>query len=81
GLGFVVRYGFPNHILLPAFFGVAVAVGYAWLADFSLPTIRATAVCVVYVMLKLFLVHWSPWRVLLLAVALQLFWEPFATLS
>ncbi|MGR5243944.1 DNA internalization-related competence protein ComEC/Rec2 [Vibrio sp. PNB23_22_6] len=81
GLGFVVRYGFPNHILLPAFFGVAVAVGYAWLADFSLPTSRATAVCVVYVMLKLFLVHWSPWRVLLLAVALQLFWEPFATLS
>lgn len=81
GVGFVVRYGSPNNVLLPAFFGVAAAVGYAWLADFSLPTTRATAVCVIYVMLKLFLVHWSPWRVLLLAVALQLVWEPFATLS
>ncbi|MGU3843408.1 ComEC/Rec2 family competence protein, partial [Vibrio diabolicus] len=39
------------------------------------------SVCVIYVVLKYTLVHWASWRVLLLAVALQLLVQPFASYS
>ncbi|MGR5235397.1 DNA internalization-related competence protein ComEC/Rec2 [Vibrio alfacsensis] len=81
GVGFVLRYGLPRFYLLPPCIGLLTAIAYAWLADFSLPTTRAVSVCAIYVVLKFSLVYWSAWRVLLLAVALQLFIEPFASLS
>ncbi|MCQ8200633.1 ComEC/Rec2 family competence protein, partial [Vibrio parahaemolyticus] len=61
--------------------GLAFAIVYAWLADFSMPTTRDVSVCIIYIALKYWLDHWSPWRVLLLALALQLFFQPIATFS
>ncbi|MDW2083524.1 ComEC/Rec2 family competence protein, partial [Vibrio sp. 1640] len=80
-LGGLIRLATPRHWFLPSVSGLAFAIVYAWLADFSLPTTRAVSVCIIYIALKYWLVHWSPWRVLLLAVALQLFFQPFASFS
>ncbi|MCC4224387.1 DNA internalization-related competence protein ComEC/Rec2 [Vibrio campbellii] len=80
-LGFVIRLLFPKFVHLPSAVGLLAALVYAWLADFSLPTTRAFSVCVIYLVLKAALVHWSPWRVLLLAVSIQLFIEPFASFT
>ncbi|PFG45877.1 competence protein ComEC [Vibrio sp. ES.051] len=80
-VGNAVRYVVPRYQLLPSLSGLLFAISYAWLADFSLPTTRAVSVCIIYVALKYTLVHWTPWRVLLLAVALQLFVQPFASYS
>ncbi|WP_221071264.1 DNA internalization-related competence protein ComEC/Rec2 [Vibrio alfacsensis] len=80
-IGVCARYMASNLLYLPAVIGLIAAFSYAWLADFSLPTTRAFSVCAIYVMLKYFLVHWSAWRVLLLAVAIQLSMSPFAFFS
>ncbi|HHX8491595.1 TPA: DNA internalization-related competence protein ComEC/Rec2 [Vibrio diabolicus] len=80
-VGGAIRYTLPQYQLLPSLCGLMFAVAYAWLADFSLPTTRAVSVCVIYVVLKYTLVHWASWRVLLLAVALQLLVQPFASYS
>ncbi|MGP8308219.1 DNA internalization-related competence protein ComEC/Rec2 [Vibrio sp. YIC-376] len=80
-LGRVVRIVFPGYPFIPSIFGLAVALAYAWLADFTLPTTRAVSVCVIYAALKYTLVHWSAWRVVMLAVAIQLFVRPFASFS
>ncbi|NVC95615.1 DNA internalization-related competence protein ComEC/Rec2 [Vibrio natriegens] len=80
-LGVSVRSVIPRYQVLPSITGLIVALCYAWLADFSLPTTRAVSVCVIYIVLKYGLVHWSTWRVLLLAVAFQLFIQPFASFS
>ncbi|EHE7893689.1 DNA internalization-related competence protein ComEC/Rec2 [Vibrio parahaemolyticus] len=80
-LGGLIRLAMPRYWFLPSVSGLAFAIVYAWLADFSLPTTRAVSVCIIYLALKYWLVHWSPWRVLLLAVALQLFFQPFASFS
>lgn len=80
-LGRAVRAAFPGSQFIPSMIGLAVALTYAWLADFSLPTTRAVSVCVIYVALKYALVHWSAWRVVLLAVAIQLLVQPFASFS
>ncbi|MDW2288283.1 ComEC/Rec2 family competence protein, partial [Vibrio sp. 1562] len=80
-LGGLIRLAMPRYWFLPSVSGLAFAIVYAWLADFSLPTTRAVSVCIIYIALKYWLVHWSPWRVLLLAVALQLFFQPFASFS
>ncbi|UYI48066.1 DNA internalization-related competence protein ComEC/Rec2 [Vibrio natriegens] len=80
-LGVSVRSVIPRYQVLPAITGLTVALCYAWLADFSLPTTRAVSVCVIYIVLKYGLVHWSTWRVLLLAVAFQLLIQPFASFS
>ncbi|MEF1310387.1 DNA internalization-related competence protein ComEC/Rec2 [Vibrio mytili] len=80
-VGSAIRYVIPRYHFLPSMSGLVAAVAYAWLADFSLPTIRAVSVCMLYVLLKFSLVHWSPWRVVLLAVSLHLLFEPFASYS
>ncbi|MBR9875884.1 MAG: DNA internalization-related competence protein ComEC/Rec2 [Vibrionaceae bacterium] len=80
-LGVSVRSVIPRYQVVPSITGLTVALCYAWLADFSLPTTRAASVCVIYIVLNYFLVHWSTWRVLLLAVAFQLLIQPFASFS
>ncbi|WP_162889665.1 DNA internalization-related competence protein ComEC/Rec2 [Vibrio sp. dhg] len=80
-LGVSVRSVLPRYQVVPSITGLTVALCYAWLADFSLPTTRAVSVCVIYIVLKYGLVHWSTWRVLLLAVAFQLLIQPFASFS
>ncbi len=80
-LGTGVRTIFPRWVFVPSITGLSVALAYAWLADFSLPTVRAMLVCVIYVLLKQALVHWDAWRVVLLAVAIQLLVQPFASFS
>ncbi|EDP59062.1 DNA internalization-related competence protein ComEC/Rec2 [Vibrio sp. AND4] len=80
-LGFVIRLCLPKYIYLPFVIGLLSALIYAWLADFSLPTTRAFSVCVIYLVHKSARVYWSPWQVLLLAVSIQLFIEPFASFT
>ncbi len=80
-IGVCVRLAFPRFEFMPSIFGLAFALSYAWMADFSLPTIRAISVCVIYILLKHTLVHWNAWRVVLLAVAIQLLIQPFASFS
>ncbi|MDV6250595.1 DNA internalization-related competence protein ComEC/Rec2 [Vibrio sp. EA2] len=80
-LGVSIRSALPRYQMMPSITGLAVALCYAWLADFSLPTTRAATVCVIYVVLKTSLVYWSTWRVLLLAIAFQLLIQPFASFS
>ncbi len=80
-LGNFVRIILPRFSLIPSIVGLTVAFSYAWMADFSLPTIRAFSVCVIYVLLKHTLIHWNAWRVVLLAMAFQLFVQPFASYS
>ncbi|HDM8212118.1 TPA: DNA internalization-related competence protein ComEC/Rec2 [Vibrio harveyi] len=79
--GVVVRYALPKFVFLPSLLGLATAFLYSWLADFSLPTTRAFSVCLIYLLLKSALIYWSAWRVLLLAVAIQLCIEPFSALT
>ena len=80
-VGGAIRYVLPQYQRWPSLCGLIFAVAYAWLADFSLPTTRAVSVCIIYVVLKYIIVHWASWRVLLLAVSLQLFVQPFASYS
>ncbi|AUI85760.1 DNA internalization-related competence protein ComEC/Rec2 [Vibrio azureus] len=80
-IGWLIRYFIPRYAFLPHFLGLIVALMYAWLANFSLPTTRAFSVCVIYLILRVFLIHWSAWRVVLLALVVQLCIEPFAILS
>lgn len=80
-LGFLFRLAIPwaNH--LPYIFGLVFAVAYSWLADFSLPTVRALSVCAIYLFLKYHKLHWPSWRILLLAISGQLLVEPFSFLG
>ncbi len=80
-LGTCVRTVLPRWVFIPSITGLSVALAYAWLADFSLPTVRAMLVCVIYVLLKHALLHWDAWRVVLLAVAIQLLIQPFLSFS
>lgn len=80
-LGSGVRIIAPRFVFIPSVAGLTAALLYAWMADFSLPTIRAMLVCVIYVLLRHVLIHWSAWRVVLLAVAIQLLIQPFASFS
>ncbi|MGR5211738.1 DNA internalization-related competence protein ComEC/Rec2 [Vibrio rotiferianus] len=80
-LGFLFRLAVPSGNHLPYILGAIFAVAYAWLADFSLPTVRALSVCVIYLFLKCHKLYWSSWRILLLAVSGQLLFEPFSFLG
>ncbi|GEM74879.1 DNA internalization-related competence protein ComEC/Rec2 [Vibrio sagamiensis NBRC 104589] len=80
-IGSCIRYFTPRYVFLPHILGLTIAFVYAWLANFSLPTTRALSVCMIYIALKVFLVYWSAWRVILLALVIQLCTDPFSVLS
>ncbi|PSV58870.1 DNA internalization-related competence protein ComEC/Rec2 [Photobacterium sp. GB-3] len=68
-------------IWLPMITGLCIAFSYAWLSGFTTPTIRALIMCVFLGILKTTDVYWRHWQLLLAALALSVFIDPFAIYS
>ncbi|MCG3866163.1 MULTISPECIES: DNA internalization-related competence protein ComEC/Rec2 [unclassified Photobacterium] len=68
-------------IWLPMLTGLCIAFSYAWLSSFTTPTIRALIMCLFLGILKTTGVYWRHWQLLLAALALSLFIEPFTIYS
>lgn len=82
-LGKILRilYSSRNAIWLPVIFGCLCAVFYAWLADFSLPTVRALIACFLTSILLIFRWHWPKHLLLLWCLFFCLILNPFSSLS
>lgn len=76
-----VMYTKDKHLWLPVIVGCLFAVFYAWLADFSLPTIRALIACFLVSLLLIFRCFWPKHLILLWCVVLCLIINPFSSLS
>lgn len=83
-LGYLLRLCLPQThywLWLPLLSGLAFALGYAWLAGFSLPTLRALLMCLIVGILRVTAIYWLPWQVVLVTVGLCLLWQPFVSYS
>ena len=83
-LGYLLRLCLPQTVYwlwLPLLIGLLFALGYAWLAGFSLPTIRALLMCLIVGVLRITAIYWRPWQILLVTLGLCLFWDPFVSYS
>ncbi|MEC6795646.1 DNA internalization-related competence protein ComEC/Rec2 [Photobacterium sp. S4TG1] len=82
--GYLLRLCLPQTVYwlwLPLFCGLLFAFGYAWLAGFSLPTIRALLMCLIVGVLRLTAINWRPWQILLATLSLCLLWDPLISYS
>ncbi len=79
--GRVVRLMLPALPAITIVFGLGMAFIYAWLAGFSLPTLRAFIMCVIASLCILLRLSISRWQVLLLTLTITLFLFPFSALS
>lgn len=68
-------------IWLPMLTGFFIAFSYAWLSGFTTPTIRALIMCIFLGILTTTGVYWRHWQLLLTALALSLFIDPFSIYS
>lgn len=82
-IGQCVRGMMPRSysIWLPVVFGGGFATSYAWLADFSLPTIRALIACFLMSFLLVLRIKWPKHLFLLWCLLLCLVINPFSSLS
>ncbi|WCE28621.1 DNA internalization-related competence protein ComEC/Rec2 [Vibrio sp. SCSIO 43137] len=80
-LGWGLRLVIPALYWLPVFSGVLSACGYAWLAGFSLPTVRALVMCLIFSLCTIVRMNYSSWLKLWLTVAVILFSAPMSVLS
>ena len=83
-LGYLLRLCLPQTqywLWLPLLCGLVFAFGYAWLAGFGLPTIRALLMCLIVGVLRLSAIYWLSWQVLLVTLGLCLLWDPFVSYS
>ncbi|MCE7578532.1 DNA internalization-related competence protein ComEC/Rec2 [Aliivibrio fischeri] len=87
GIGWFVGRGFRSlnpthyHVWLPVLFGGIFATTYAWLADFSLPTIRALIACFLVSILLILRIKWPKHLFFLWCLLLCLVINPFSSLS
>ncbi|MEC6822238.1 DNA internalization-related competence protein ComEC/Rec2 [Photobacterium piscicola] len=82
--GYLSRLCLPQTgywLWLPLLCGLLFAFGYAWLAGFSLPTIRALLMCLIVGVLRITAINWRPWQILLATLSLCLLWDPFVSYS
>ncbi|SKC31849.1 ComEC family competence protein [Photobacterium piscicola] len=82
--GYLLRLCLPQTgywSWLPLLCGLLFAFGYAWLAGFSLPTIRALLMCLIVGVLRITAINWRPWQILLATLSLCLLWDPFVSYS
>lgn len=82
--GYLLRLCLPQTgywLWLPLLCGLLFAFGYAWLAGFSLPTIRALLMCLIVGVLRITAINWRPWQILLATLSLCLLWDPFVSYS
>lgn len=66
---------------LPLFSGFFIALMYAYLAGFSLPTQRAVIMGGLVLFMLSSRIHWSVWQILLLSLSLVLLIQPFSILQ
>lgn len=85
GVGFTVGWLlirlFKHCLWLPFILGGLLALGYAWLAGFTLPTQRALIMCWLNVLLLILGIRITAVQRLLFTLATVLVWDPFAALS
>lgn len=88
GLGFffarLLQILLPTRFISPWFplcFGVLIALGYAYLAGFSLPTFRAMMALLFIAILQFSRRYYAPSQMLCLVVAFLLFCDPIMPLS
>ena len=88
GIGFffarLLQLSLPTRFISPWFplcFGVLIALGYAYLAGFSLPTFRAMMALLFIAILQFSRRYYTPLQMLCLVVAFLLFCEPLMPLS
>ncbi|WP_339387966.1 DNA internalization-related competence protein ComEC/Rec2 [Vibrio caribbeanicus] len=81
GAGLVFFRLNSSFIYFPAVFGVSAAFFYAWLAGFSVPTLRAFVMCVIYCLMQYLIGRMSgPYKFLLtLSIILAIY--PFSVVS
>jgi len=88
GIGFFfarfLQFVLPTSFISPWFplcFGVLIALGYAYLAGFSLPTFRAMMALLFIAILQCYRRYYTPSQMLCLVVAFLLFCDPLMPLS
>ena len=88
GIGFffaqLLQLALPTRFIspwFPLYFGVLIALGYAYLAGFSLPTFRAMMALLFIVILQFSRRYYTPSQMLCLVVAFLLFCDPLMPLS
>ncbi|MBS6682907.1 MAG: DNA internalization-related competence protein ComEC/Rec2 [Haemophilus parainfluenzae] len=88
GIGFFfarfLQFVLPTRFISPWFplcFGVLIALGYAYLAGFSLPTFRAMMALLFIAILQCSRRYYTPSQMLCLVVAFLLFCDPLMPLS
>ena len=88
GIGFffarLLQLALPTRFISPWFplcFGVVIALGYAYLAGFSLPTFRAMMALLFIAILQFSRRYYTPLQMLCLVVAFLLFCDPLMPLS
>ena len=88
GMGFffarLLQFVLPTRFISPWFplcFGVLIALGYAYLAGFSLPTFRAMMALLFIAILQCSRRYYTPSQMLCLVVAFLLFCDPLMPLS
>lgn len=80
-LGTVLRMMMPDFMAAPLFSALVVAGVYAWLAGFSIPTVRALWMCSILGVFTQVRVFNSPWVTLAVVMACLMTLDPFAALS
>lgn len=88
GIGFFfarfLQFALPTRVISPWFplcFGVLIALGYAYLAGFSLPTFRAMMALLFIAILQFSRRYYTPLQMLCFVVAFLLFCDPLMPLS
>ena len=88
GIGFffarLLQLSLPTRFIspwIPLCFGVLIALGYAYLAGFSLPTFRAMMALLFIAILQCSRRYYTPSQMLCLVVAFLLFCDPLMPLS
>ena len=88
GIGFffarLLQFVLPTRFIsswFPLCFGVLIALGYAYLAGFSLPTFRAMMALLFIAILQCSRRYYTPLQMLCLVVAFLLFCDPLMPLS
>ncbi|MGM0480500.1 MAG: DNA internalization-related competence protein ComEC/Rec2 [Pseudomonadota bacterium] len=66
---------------LSLLFALLIAIGYAWLADFAIATVRALIMFSVLVLHQALALRISSWQLVLRTVAVLLFFDPLAWLD
>ncbi|WP_064602922.1 DNA internalization-related competence protein ComEC/Rec2 [Photobacterium sp. J15] len=83
-LGCILRGTMPEWCMinwLPLWLGLLFALGYAWLAGFSLPTLRALLMSTIVMGLLRMKVQWPGWQIWLTALVVCLCVNPLGSYS